>query len=117
MLTLSNGLKIYLKLGSTDLRKSVDGLAVIVSDILEHDPYSGHLFVFTNRRQTTIKALYWDRSGYCLWYKRLDQSRFRWPRLSGNQLEISSRELFWLLEGLDIEQREAHPVLNYQYHY
>ena len=113
----SLGVKVYLRLGITDCRKSVNGLSLIVSQILEKDPYSGHLFVFCNRGRKILKALYWDRSGYCLWYKRLEKNRFRWPDTPGELLEISSREFSWLLEGLDINQKGAHKTLNYRYSY
>ena len=117
MFSWSSGLKIYLKLGNTDLRKSVSGLSIIVSEILEKDPFSGHLFVFSNRYRTIVKVLYWDRTGFCLWYKKLEKNRFRWPSTEGELLEIGSREFSWLLEGLDINQKGAHSSLNFKYNY
>jgi transposase len=111
------GVKVYLKVGYTDLRKSVNGLSIIVSEVLNKDPFSGHLFVFCNRTKKIMKVLYWDRSGYCLWYKKLEKNRFRWPQSHGEVLEISSREFVWLLEGLEINQKGAHKPLNYKYLY
>ena len=67
-------------MGETDMRKSVNGLSLIVSDMLDLDPFSGHLFVFCNRRRNILKILYWDRNGFCMWYKRLEEDRFRWSR-------------------------------------
>ena len=111
------GVKVYLKIGSTDLRKSVNGLSIMVSEILNKDPLSGHLFVFCNGTKKIIKALYWDRNGYCLWYKKLEKHRFHWPESHGEVLEINIREFSWLLEGLKINQKGAHPTLNYKYSY
>jgi transposase len=107
-------IKVYLGLGSTDMRKSIDSLSILVSEHLNHDPFSGHLFVFCNRRRTILKILYWDRNGFCLWHKRLEKEKFLWPRSECEVAEISSRELRWLLEGLDIDQAQAHGNFEYQ---
>ncbi len=73
---------------------------------------SQHLFVFCNKEQNKIKILYWDRNGFWLFYKRLEKGHFRWPVTSNATLSITRRELGWLLEGLTIEQKQAHrPVL------
>jgi len=109
----SSGLKVYLGLGHTDMRKSIDGLSILVSNHLKEDPFSGHLYVFCNRKRTILKLLYWDRNGFCLWHKRLEKHRFRWPDECSDVKEISSRELEWLIAGLDIYQVEAHESLSY----
>lgn len=111
MWVIPSGLKVYLALGSTDMRKSVNGLSLLVSEVLDHDPLSGHLFVFCNRRKTILKILYWDRNGFCLWYKRLEKDVFRWPRDEGEVMEIGHRELMWLLDGLEVKQYRAHRSL------
>jgi transposase len=108
-----SGLKVYLSLGSTDMRKSIDGLSILVSRHLKEDPFSGHLYVFCNRKRTILKLLYWESNGFCLWNKRLEKHRFRWPRDAGDVKEIRSRELEWLIAGLDINQVEAHERLSY----
>lgn len=107
------GLKIYVAVGNTDMRKSIDGLSILVSQQLTMDPLSGHLFAFSNRRRTTVKILYWDRNGFCLWQKRLEKEHFRWPASPEGVLEISHRQLMWLLEGLTIHQHHAHRPLRY----
>ena len=107
------GLRVYLALGHTDMRKSINGLSVLVEGSLSLDPFSGHLFVFTNRRRHILKILYWDRNGFCLWQKRLEKHRFRWPQPSEGIAEIEGRELLWLLEGLDIREVEGHERLEY----
>jgi len=113
MWLMENGLKVYLCLGYTDMRKSVNGLSVFVSEVLECDPFSGHLFVFSNRRRKILKTLYWDRNGFSLWYKRLEKDRFRWPMNEGDVLEIGFREFRWLLDGLGIDQVGAYGRLEY----
>ncbi|MEW6487396.1 MAG: IS66 family insertion sequence element accessory protein TnpB [Thermodesulfobacteriota bacterium] len=113
MLAVAPGTKVYLAAGPTDLRRSIDGLSLLVAAQLDLDPLSGHLFVFCNRRQTNVKVLYWDRNGFCLWQKRLEKESFRWPPAQTEVVEVSARELLWLLEGLTVEQRGAHRPLQY----
>ena len=105
--------KVYLALGSTDMRKAINGLSIFVEDKLEMDPFSGHLFVFCNRRRNMIKILYWDRNGFCLWHKRLEKHRFIWPENYDDVMEIDHRNLSWLIEGLDMNRIKAHERLNY----
>lgn len=107
------GLKVYLAVGNTDMRKSIDGLSILVSQQLTLDPLSGQLFVFSNRRRTMIKVLYWYRNGFCLWQKRLEKEHFCWPVSPEAVMEVSRRQLMWLLEGLEIHQRHAHRQLHY----
>jgi transposase len=77
--------RLYLALGYTDMRKAINGLSILVEDQLHQDPFSGHLFVFCNRRRNIVKILYWERNGFCLWQKRLEKHFFSWPE-SENQL-------------------------------
>lgn len=106
--------RVYLAVGATDLRKAIDGLAIMVSEQLTLDPMSGHFFAFSNRARTMIKVLYWDRNGFCLWQKRLEKDRFRWPKTREEVLEVGRRELSWLLDGLELQQLKAHRRLEYQ---
>jgi transposase len=80
---------------------------------MQLDPFSGNLFVFANRRRNILKILYWDRNGFCLWHKRLEKERYRWPNASDEVLEIEGRELSWLLEGLDPRNLRGHDRLSY----
>lgn len=104
--------QVWLAPGATDMRKSIDGLAAISSYVLKQNPLSQHLFVFCSKDQTKIKILYWDRSGFWLFYKRLEKGRFQWPAVSGAALSISRRQLAWLMDGLTIEQKHAHRPIN-----
>ena len=108
-----SGIKVYLVLGITDMRKSVNGLSILVSEHIGLDPFTGHLFVFCNRRKNILKILYWDRNGFCLWYKKLEKMLFRWPSEESEILEIGSRELGWLLDGLELSQPLAYRSENY----
>lgn len=109
----SQNLKVFLAPGVTDLRKAVDGLSILVESQLELDLFSGYLFGFCNRRRTTIKLLYWDRNGFCLWMKRLEKEKFQWPQSDTRSISITQRELSWLLDGLSIKQKMAHQPLQY----
>lgn len=96
------------------MRKSIDGLSVLVVDVLEQDPLSSHLFVFCNRLRDKIKILYWHNNGFWLFYRRLEQQHFWWPETDeACSVEISSRELTWLLEGLNISEVCAHKKTNF----
>ena len=86
------------------MRKSIDGLMAIVRDTYELDPYSNSLFLFCGRRCDRIKALHFEKDGFCLYYKRLDDGRFQWPRDSSEVRNLGRQEYRWLLEGLSIDQ-------------
>lgn len=105
--------QVYIATGVTDMRKSINGLSILVAETLELDPFSGHLFAFCNRKRDIVKILYWDRSGFCLWHKRLEKDRFQWPETEEDVVDIHSHELAWLLDGLSLEQGEAHGQLSY----
>jgi transposase len=105
--------RVYLAVGSVDMRKAIDGLSLLVSEQFSLDPFAGHLFAFCNRRRTCVKVLYWDRNGFALWQKRLEKERFRWPQSREQVLELGQRELRWLLDGLEIQQRQAHQSFRY----
>ena len=92
--------RIWLYVPPTDLRKSFDGLAALVRSKLLEDPLSGQLFAFLNRRRTQIKILYFDRSGYCVWAKRLEQGRFQ-VRGEDAKRRLSWSDLQLILEGID----------------
>lgn len=110
MLSRGNFDKVYLACGATDMRRSIDGLAAIVQQCFCLDPFSPSLFVFCNRKMDRVKILRWEHNGFWLYYKRLERGRFRWPKeTSSGTLQIGVRELNWLLDGLALEQKQAHP--------
>ena len=114
MISFGSNTKVYLAIGATDMRKAVNGLMVLVQDVLQADPFSSHVFVFCNRLRDKIKILYWHNNGFWLFYRRLERQRFWWPGAREQvAVEISTRELSWLLEGLDITRVKAHKAANY----
>jgi transposase len=103
MLTLSPAVRIYVATGVTDLRRSIDGLSALVREHLQLDPLSGHLFLFRNRRGDRLKILAWDRSGFWILYKRLEQGTFAWPAdIESAPVEMQSADLLLLLAGTDL---------------
>jgi len=100
--------EVYLACGSTDLRKSINSLAVLVKEAFELDPFSPCLFVFCNRSRDKIKILQWDHNGFWLHYRRLERGKFDWPDKESDVVNISYRELRWLLDGLPLKQNQAH---------
>ena len=103
--------RVFLRIGVTDMRKSIGTLSILVQGEMGMDPFADSLYVFCNRERAIIKILYWDRNGFCLWMKRLEKERFRWPETKKEVEEIEREELEWLLNGLDITK--AHAKLNY----
>ena len=106
-------LRVFLAVGATDMRKSINGFCLLVQMQMALDPFGGHLFAFCNRRRTMIKILYWDRNGFCLWQKRPERHRFVWPESQSHVLSLDGRELNWLLEGLDLQHYQRHEALHY----
>lgn len=113
MMFLPAHTKVFLALGHTDMRKSIDSLCILVESVLGMSSLSGHLFVFCNRRCNLIKILYWDRNGFCLFQKRLEKHRFKWPQKLEQVKQIDARALSFLLEGLDINRIRPHESLSY----
>jgi len=108
MLTFSDAHPVYLAVGATDLRKSIDGLAALVQEGFSLDPFSPGLFVFCNRERNKLKILFWQVNGFWLFYRRLERGTFQWPTGNESVATISARELRWLLDGLSLHQRQAH---------
>lgn len=98
---------IYIACGYTDLRKGIDGLALLVQKSFELDPFGDSLFLFCGKRNDRIKALYWEGDGFVLLYKRLERGRFQWPRTKEQVRSITPQQYRWLMEGLKIEQPKA----------
>jgi transposase len=110
MLTLPPSVHIYVAAEPTDLRKSFDGLSLRVREVLRHEPLSGHLFVFFNRRRDQVRILFWDRSGFCVLAKRLERGTFRWaPDKGAVVVVLEAAELALLLEGIDLAGARRRP--------
>lgn len=110
MLNLAANTRIFLAVEPTDMRKGFDGLFTLVESVIRQDPFSGHLFVFRNRRRDRLKILWWDRDGLAIWYKRLEKGGFQFPTdlesCANGQLpqrcEVRAAELAMLLGGIDL---------------
>src|SRR5947209_8055515 len=99
---LSPAVKIFLCAQATDMRRSFDKLAEMTRELLAQDPLSGHLFVFFNKPRNRVKILFWDRSGFCLYYKRLEEGSFRVPKLDKVGVQLDAAELALILEGIEL---------------
>nr|WP_255216372.1 IS66 family insertion sequence element accessory protein TnpB [Pseudenhygromyxa sp. WMMC2535] len=111
-MSLPPTVRIFVALEPVDLRKGFDGLANVARTVLAENPLSGHLFVFLNRRGNRAKILFWDRSGWCIYYKRLERGRFRLRRrseLGEGKVELEAAELLLILEGIDLEGARRQP--------
>lgn len=105
MFGLGLATKIYVAVEAVDMRKGFEGLYGLVRDQLRADPLSGHLFLFSNRTRTRLKALVWDGSGLWVCAKRLEKGRFRWPEAEGrHSIAMRPEELAMLVNGLDVKQ-------------
>jgi transposase len=102
---------IYLALGKTDFRKQQNGLVSLVALQFKLDPHSGtSVFLFCNKRHNSLRALRWDGNGFILVTKTLTgEMKFQWPKNQGEVRNITKRQLEWLLSGLQIDQKKAHP--------
>ena len=117
------GIAIYLCQDPVDFRLGINGLSTMVEATLRFDPFSRNLFCFVNKRRNQIKVLYWQRSGFCLWLKRLEEERFKWPvHLSALEsasprppvVTLTEAQFLWLLDGLDLRHLKPHRVLEYR---
>lgn len=109
-----NAAHVYLATSHVDGRKSFNTLTPIIKNTMQTDPLSGHLFIFYNKRRNLLKGLYWDRNGFGLWQKRLEEGRFLIPRdLKGASYELTQIQLHGLIQGIDWRQIERCKELNY----
>ena len=99
--------QIWLCTTPTDIRKSYNGLSAMVKNKLQGNPLSGELFVFVNRRQNQMKVLYFDRSGYCIWSKKLEQGQFVVRGAPGGKRQLNWTQLKLLLDGIEIKKSPA----------
>jgi len=96
--------RIWLCTGPTDMRRGFDRLAEQAQQVTRQDPHAGHVFVFRSRGGDRLKVLYWDKDGYALWYKRLEEGTFKVPKLAAEQpsVELRASELAMILDGIDL---------------
>ena len=106
MISLPASVRVYLCTVPCDMRRSFDGLQGLVTSVMELDALAGHLFVFSNRKRDRVKILYWDRDGFAIWAKRLEEGTYAMPfgKSEERRCELSSQELSALLSGIDLSQ-------------
>ena len=106
--------KVYLCIEPVDFRKAIHGLSLLVEQALELDPFEATLFVFINRRRNKIKILYWEKNGFCLWYKSLQKQRFKWPSNHDSAtITLNGEQLNWLIDGFDLWKNKPHDSLSF----
>src|SRR4051812_35764842 len=112
-LGLPVGVRVFLACGRTDMRKGMDGLAMLAQQVLRQDPFSGALFAFRGRRGGLVKLLWYDGQGMCLFSKRLERGHFVWPVTDTGSVSLTPAQLSMLLEGIDwrAPQRVRRPEL------
>jgi transposase len=110
MIHLPASVRVYLATSPCDMRRSFDGLHALVSAVLQLDAFAGHLFVFANRRRDRVKILYWDREGFAVWAKRLEEGTYAMPFSESGEVrrEITAQEFGALLSGIDPSQAKRH---------
>lgn len=107
--------QVYLCAEPVDFRKSINGLSLLVEHALNQDPFAPALYVFINRKRDKLKILYWEKNGFCLWYKSLQKERFKWPQEKyATTVTINSEELNWLIDGFDLWNNKPHARLHYK---
>jgi transposase len=100
---------VYLHRQPVDFRKSINGLSALVEQELKLSPFLNALFVFSCKQRNKVKVLYWDKTGFCLWYKRLEKDKFKWPkRMESDVLLLDKEQFEWLLRGFDIQHMRPH---------
>jgi transposase len=111
VITAPAGVRIYLALGRTDMRKGFDGLSMLAQEALKQNPFSGSFFIFRGKRGDLVKVLYWDGQGFCLFAKRLEKGRFVWPLAKEGSVTLTPAQMSMLLEGIDwrAPQRSSAP--------
>ena len=104
---------VYLMPGYTDMRKAINGLSQLVALTEQCKAFDGSYFVFCNKARQIIKILYWEKNGFCLWQKRLEKQRFKWPKDANSVSQLTSQQLRWLLDGLNPNTVKAHKEILY----
>lgn len=113
MFRLDEGLIVYLHRQAIDFRMGINGLATLVEQALGRDPFASAVYVFSNRRRNRVKILGWDRNGFWLLLKRLEQDRFIWPEEAAVPT-LTIEQLHWLLDGIDLAVIRKHPHRFYE---
>ena len=106
--------RIYLHRVPVDFRMEFRALGLLVEQGLDHNPFDGGLYVFTNRQHNKIKCLYWEDNGFVLYYKSLAEEKFSWPNQCDALMSLTGQQINWLLDGYNIEQMQGLKRLHYE---
>jgi transposase len=106
--------QVYMASFCVDMRKSIDGLSILVAHEFHKNPTDGAFYVFINKALDKIKILYFDKNGFALWYKRLEKGKFKLPKYDGKIYTLDDAQLRWLLDGLDIKKLKKTTELSYE---
>jgi transposase len=114
MILLTKDITVYLASDTIDMRKSIDGLSMLIVEYLNMKPHSPSAFVFHNRQRDKVKVLYWEKNGFVMHYKRLEKGKFKFDKMTGNLAHVISQDqLNWLLAGLDFNLMSQYPELDF----
>lgn len=111
------GLKIFFYAEPINMKKSIDGLSMMIAQHVSSKIQGGTYYVFYNRGKDKVKILYWERNGFCLWYKRLEKEHFKIPQINETGIELTAQQLRWLLDGLDYTKIQGHKEVSYSVYY
>lgn len=109
-------LKVYLHRAPIDMRRQRNGLAALVRDVVQQDPFASALYCFIGKGRDKLKILYWHRNGFVVWYKVIEgKERFSWPRTEQTVVTLTHEQLMWLLEGYDVWKMKPHQALQFSH--
>jgi transposase len=94
--------RVFVRMGFTDMRKQINGLSAIIQELKPEGPFDGSYYVFCGKTRKSIKIVYWDKNGFCLWLKRLEQDSFPWPKAGDELDEMTRQNVRLLLRGIDV---------------
>ncbi|OYD64274.1 UNVERIFIED_ORG: IS66 Orf2 like protein [Burkholderia sp. CF145] len=108
-------LKVFVHREPIDFRAGINSLVALVEQSMQLDPFARAVFAFHNRRRNRVKLLFYERTGFWLMLRRLEQDHFVWPRRTQAVIELTTEELHWLLEGIDVDAVRRHPSRRYRH--
>jgi transposase len=108
-------LKVFVHREPIDFRAGINSLVMLVEQSMQLDPFTRAVFTFHNRRRNRVKLLFYERAGFWLMLRRLEQDHFVWPRREQTVIELNTEQLHWLLDGIDIDAMRGHPARRYRH--
>jgi transposase len=115
MFRFESDLKVFVHREPIDFRAGINSLVMLVEQSMQLDPFARAVFTFHNRRRNRVKLLFYERAGFWLMLRRLEQDHFVWPRREQTVIELNTEQLHWLLDGIDIDAMRRHPARRYRH--